>query len=556
MNLFRRTILLAAVVFLAACGSDTQPTVTVTLEAPAEVQQNTSVNLKATVIGATAATVDFVIQDGAAVEEGVTASEDGTFSAVSDPISAPTTFVAIARDADGEIGRSEPKEVNIAAAPAPTKPVATPKTVTTLAGVAVVGGTPTPAPTTLAATTEKLAVPAGATAQVVAGSARGGEATVQSDGSFTFVPSGEAAASFQYEVVLAGVKSDPATVSITVKPLPANTVLIRGESATSLDDLRAATALASSTTTIMISGTIPCDDEADCVVLKPNQRLVGAGVVDGVTLEGIARIDVTSAQPEDTPPGNNDSTAITLAAGVTVEGIEVSGRDIFSAILGSSLNLVEPGTGDPSTVTIRSVTVSDQTSNRPLRIGGSVGSLYNLVVDKLTVRNAAVTFGFGTFETLTFTDSEIEFAATVQDIEGSTFVTASKGLSIISEGTATVLLDDVDVRSATARETFTPIFLAHGSAGGTVTVTVTNSDVTFPGATPTQLAEAASFGFDYENSEDPPRGGMIDIQTEGSTNNSSEGGGIVTYLAEAPNTPATKIRGHIQGTPADVFIVR
>ncbi len=565
MKLFRWTLLLGVAVFLGACGGNTKTSATVVLEAPAEVAKDTVVNLKATVTGATATTVDFVIKDGAVVKEGVTANADGSFSAVSAPIAAATTFVAIAKDASGEIGRSEAKEVKISVAA--TKPVATAKSVTTLVGVNVIGGTPTniPAgPATDGASVGKLAVPAGATAQLVAASAVNGAATVAPDGSFSFEPVAAGDASFKYEVVLAGVKSDPATISIAVKALPDNTKIV-----TDIAQLLTETSAASTTQTIILGGSITCLSDNDttasngeyCFELKPNQRLVGSGVI-GTGTDSVTLTNPNAKLIVNLTNAGNAITGIKLAKGVTVEGLEISGTpgQLYTAIRGIDSDFV--ASTDADLVTVKNVKIIGPTLNNPIGFTLTAqDATYNLLLDGLVVEKATKTSGFPAFKNLTIRNSTFNLE-----------VPTGNGIFLQSEGTSTVTFENVTVNSSIAAGTLSAINFTQADGDEVMTISVKDTTVTFTDdgdtATPFELGDVTAFNFTFgfnplANPANPlptPTSVAMDILTAQSTGNTTNATSEVKYeVTEAgsnPTDPDVVIDGYIEGTPASVFVTR
>ena len=517
--------LIALLVFLSACNRNTTtPTVELTLTpSSSEVTSGDTVTLTATIDeGAEdVALVEFAVKDGDVISSDDGA--DGSYTAVSAALDEATTFVATAKDENGTtLGESNEATVTVSAAPLQAN--AEDKQVTTLENVQVVGGG---TPTGLAVTTEALVAENG-DAEIVEGSEENGVATVEDDGTFT--------------------NSDEATVTVTVTALPDNTTI-----ASTLAEINGAP----EAETILWAGEITCDSdndpsgEANCVLLKANQQLLGGGEVAGVVVNNPnAKLVI------DLPDGSvtGSITGIKLASGVTVEGLEISGvADEFYTAIGGSVADFDtnpaPDAITPSSVTLRDVTIIGPTSNAPLTMrlnGAPLGSYYDLTIDGLEVTGIDRAIGLTAFNTLTFTNSVVAMNITSN----------TRGLIINAEGESTAVIDNVDISSEVASETFTPMFIVNGSGGGVLGVTVKNSDITFPGATSEQLSGARSFGFDYENSEAPPRGGRIEINTPESTNNTSEANGAVTYEAESPNTAADKITGYIQGNKPLVFIER
>jgi hypothetical protein len=527
---------LTLIVVLAACGGNTKSSsVKLTLTpSKAEVASGENVTLTATVTEGVAevATIDFAIKGSDAFAKDVKAGEDGKYSTPT-TVDNTTTFTATAKNSAGTVVGT-PAEATVSVSQ--TLPNAEDKSgLTTLAGIPVVGGEATG----LAVVTDKL-VATGGKAEKVEGSEDGGVATVLEDGSFTFTPDGSKdTATFKYKVVGAG-GSDEATVSVTVKPLPANTVI-----ASNLAALTAATATASNATTIIINGTITCGP-VDCVTLKAGQRLVGAGVIDDVTLGGVAKIDATVSAAESTPPENNNITVITLAPDTTIEGLEISGRDIYTAINGVDNTLRQPGSpvDDPvaSTITLKNITIIGPTSNAPLAIRHNdddpFGSFYNLNAEGITITNATNPIGINAFSSLNFKNStinmNIDYALGAKEF----------GLSFHAYGDATAAVDNVNITSAQGNPEFSPLKFAQSSGGGVYNITVSNNDVSFEDGVNTASANAYLVNFGNNAATD----GKIVISTEaskGNTTNSTAGDKAKFIVAGTTNISA-RIEGQLE----------
>jgi hypothetical protein len=532
MTIFRWTCLFSIlVVLLSACGGTTAPTAKLTLTANlSQVASGGKVVLTALPENVTdVVSVEFAVVGQAAFFTD-TKADDG-FSAESAALSADTTFAATAKRSTSEVVSSNTVLVKVTAAS--SQPNAENKAVTTLAGVQVVfGGTPEG----LAVVTDKLVVQNG-TPKLKA--ATGGVATLESDGTFTFTPDGTAnPASFEYEVV-SGAVSDTGKVTITIKDLPANTKIIN-----TLAGLTAETGAASITQTMIVSGTITCNADQDpssaanCVVLKPNQKLIGAGVIEGVTLAGTAKIDATFPGEEGLDSNANNLTVVELAPDSTVEGIEISGRDIYTAINGVATTL-------SGTLTIKNVKIVGPTSNAPFAIrfleGSTTGEYYSLNIDGLTVTDATKRMGVAAFKDLTFKNSSI-----AMNIPGEV-----AGFVIQAEGNATAVVEGIKITSAIASETFAPLKFGQASGSNIFTVSVKNTDVAFAGATDTELASANAFYFDYGNTS-PSLSSKIAIDTVASTGNTSNSkaplsdGGVVTFNATGGGDKAARITGSIE----------
>jgi hypothetical protein len=499
--------------FLSACNRNSStPTVELTLTASSsEVASGETVTLTATIgeDSEDVASVEFAVKDGAVIS-----SDDGSdesYTAESAALTEDTTFVAVAKDEDGEGLGSDEVTVTVAAGPIDA-PNAEDRTVTTLENVQVVGGG---TPTGLAVTTEQLVADNG-DAEIVEGSETGGTATVEEDGTFTFTPTPDfsGAASFRYSVV-DGANSDEATVTITVTALPENTVV-----ATTLEDIQEATTPASAVTTIIVSGTIVCETDRP-VVLKSGQTLTGASEIAGVTLTGTATFDATVSGGN---PGGTKITVITLAPDTTVEGLEITGDDLFSALNGVAVNLREPGSpaDNPtaSTVTVRNVTITGTTVDAPFKIeftgppAEDFEAYYDLTIDNLTFSGVAgKPIGFSAFEDLEFRNSEIEISP---DATGET------GVSLRAYGGPTsVIVEGVTLNSGKGGAGFSPLEVGQSSAGGVLTATVKDTTVTF--ADDVANADAFPFYFNFGNAA--PGDGKIIIAAEstGNTSNTTSG---------------------------------
>lgn len=524
--------LMLCLVFLGACNNGTTtPTAKLTLTAnPTQVTSSGTTTLTATIDeGAENVTlVEFAVKDQAAFSTDDNA--EGGYTAASAALSADTTFVATAKDEDGTtLGTSE-TSVTVTAAPA--QPNAEPKTVTTLAGVQVVGGR---APTGLAVRTERLVVENG-TAQLK-GTATGGTATVAANGNFTFTPdSGATSGSFEYEVVsdVAGTVPDSALVTINMTALPAGTLI-----ADTLDEINNAPAAA----TILWAGEITCiededDDlnEAHCVLLKANQKLLGTGVVAGVTVTNpSAKLIINLTDGSIT----GAITGIKLANGVTIEGLEISGEaaEFYTGISGKAVNL-------SGTITLKNVSIVGPTLNAPFTVrfdgdgGDAFGSYYTLNVDGLSVTNATNPIGINAFSSLEFKNStigmNIDYAPSVREF----------GISFHAYGDATAVVDNLDVSSSTGDANFSPVKFAQSSGGGVYNFTLSNTDVNF--AQGVDLATANAFFVNHGNPQTP--GGKIIMNTANSKGNTtnSTAPDKAKFIASGQASTAPWIEGQLE----------
>jgi hypothetical protein len=533
MTIFKWTYLgLAIMMLLSACGGNSTASAKLTLtSSKTQVASGEKVTLKVTITEGVAnvASVDFAVKTVAPFAKDIKAGADGTYSAESAALTATTTFVATAKNSSGTvIGTSGDVTVTVSA----SQPKAGNKDVTTLAGIPVVGGTATG----LAVVTDKLVVENGTPEKV---SEDGGVVTIETDGSFTFTPDGSKnPASFKYKVV-SGANSAEGTVTVTLKDLPADTQIVKDAA-----ELTTATATGSTIKTIIVSGTIVC--EADpCAGLEAGQKIVGAGVVDGVTLGGVAKLDMTRAGDETTPPENNNFIGVVLAPDTTVEGIEISGRDIYTAINAVDADLRQPGSPVDapvaSTITLKNVSIVGPTSNAPFAIRHETapfGSYYILNVDGLTVTNATNPMGINAFSSLEFKNSTIDM-----DID---YVLSAKefGLSFHAYGDATAVVDKVKITSAKGNPDFAPMKFAQSSAGGTYNITASNNDVSFGDSV--DLTAANAYFVNHGNPS--PTGGKIIIDTAASKGNTttSTSPDKARFIASGILDPSAYIEGQLE----------
>jgi hypothetical protein len=521
--------LVLCLVFLSACnnGTDT-PTTELTLTAdPTQVTSGGTTTLTATIIeGAdNVDLVEFAVKDGAVIssDDGT----DGSYTAVSAALSADTIFVATAKDSDRTVlGVSNEAFVTVTAALPQAN--AEDKAVTTLIEVPVVAGE---TPASLAVTTEQLVVENG-NAEKVEGSEVGGVAAVEADGGFTFTPTPgfSGAASFRYKVVN-DANSDEATVTVTVTPLPGNTRIVR-----SLADLTTATGDAA-VETILIGDTIRCNVD-NCITLGEGQTLTGGATVEGIEVSNpAARIQARVDGDEPTDPTQNNITVIELAPNTTLEAIEISGRDIYTAINGRAVDL-------SGTLTIRNVEIGGPTSNAPFAIrfdgdgGDAFGSYYTLNVDSLNITNATNPIGINAFSSLEFKNStigmNIEYAPSSREF----------GISFHAYGDATALVDNLEVSSSTGNTNFSPVKFAQSSGGGVYTFTLSNTDVNFAGGV--DLATANAFFVNHGNPQTP--GGKIVMNTadsKGNTTNSTAPD-KAKFIATGQANSASWIEGQLE----------
>jgi hypothetical protein len=487
---------------LSACGGTTTPTAKLTLTPnPSQVTSGGKTTLTATIDegAANVASVEFAVKDQDAFATDNNA--EGGYTAESAALNANTTFVATAKNAAGTVLGTSETSVTVTAAP--PQPNAEAKTVTTLAGVQVVGGG---IPTGLAVTTGKLVVQNG-TARLK-GTATGGTADVKADGTFTFTPDSAATSgSFDYEV-FSGTLVDVAKVTINITALPTGTVIARA-----LDDINNAPAAA----TILWAGEITCTEdkdadlsEAHCILLKANQKLLGTGEVAGVTVTNPnAKLLINLA--DGSPTGA--ITGIKLANGVTIEGIEISGEaaEFYTGINGRAVNL-------SGTITIKNVKIVGPTLNAPFTVrfsegstgvpGDAFGSYYTLNVDGLNITNATNPIGINAFSALEFKNSSISM-----NVE----LVKQFGLDFHAYGDATAIVDNVDVTSATGGSDFAPMKFSQNSGGGVYNFTASNNKVTFGNGV--NLAEAVAYFVNHGNPQTP--GGKIVINTANSKGNTT-----------------------------------
>jgi hypothetical protein len=306
----------------------------------------------------------------------------------------------------------------------------------------------------------------------------------------------------------------PPTTAPEETGLPEGTVRVA-----SLAELQGATTEESTATTILVAGTIICDADP-CVRLKAGQTLKA----ESSNAPAILSADRTNE--------GDLTTVIELAPDTTLEGIEISGPDIYTAINGIDATL-------SGTVIIKDVTITGPTANAPLAVRQTVDSgTYALKLDGLTVTGATKPIGLANFEQLEFVNSNLDM--NIPD--------GSRGLIFQTGGTGTVLLNNLTITSAVASDTFTPVSFTNVGADGTLGVTVSNTTITFPNASPEALATARSLAFETNTAT-----GKIAIQTSMSTANSTQATSpeaVVYDVAEGAD-PATAIFGYVQGTSGD-----
>jgi hypothetical protein len=512
---FHKTGWLAlCLVFLSACnnGTDT-PTAELTLTpSSSQVTSGSTVTLTATITeGAeNVALVEFSVKDGDVISSDD--GSDGSYSAESAALSVNTTFVATAKDEDSSTLGSAETSVTVTAAPAQAN--GEDRAVTTLAGVEVVGGG---TPTRLAVTTEKLVVENG-NAEKVEGSEVGGVATVGADGTFTFTPNAgfSGAASFRYRVEN-DANSDEAIVTVTVNDLPEDTAIVG-----TLAELVTATGNAT-VETIIIKDAIRCNVD-NCIRLGEGQTLTASAAVGGVNVSNpAARIQARVEGDEPTEPTQNNITVINLGPNTTIEGIEIFGRDIFTAIVGQASELRQPGSAIddpvPSTVTINDVSIAGSTSNAPLSIKFSgppteeFEAYYDLNIDGLTVTDVAANpVGISAFSSLVLKNSTIAISASA---------IGETGVSVRAySGPTTATIENVTITSAKGGAVFSPLEIGQSSASGVLTTVVKNTAITF--ADGIDLANAAfPFYFNFGNTNPGDGKIIISVESTGNTSNTT-----------------------------------
>ncbi len=436
---------------------------------PGEVPNGSSTALAIQVQAGRVSTAEVAIKGSRAFVTNIALSETGNYAFTSPVITQDTIFVVTAKDATGAT-------------------VATAETivlVSTLPTEATATATPTPEPTTPTEPTPT-------------------EPTTPTEPAAT--PTEPAATPTE-----AAATPEPAQEG---PPLPEGAVRVR-----SLEELQAATAEASTATTIMVAGTITCDADP-CVRLKSGQTLMGEGG------------DAPAVLMADRTGDGNLTTVIELAPDVSVVGLEITGPDIYTAINGVDSAL-------SGTVLIRNVAITSPTINAPLTVRDSAGTgTYTLLIDELTVAEATRPIAIANFARLEVTNSTFNL----------NIAEDSRGIIFQTGGTGAVLLSNVAVTSAVASDAFSPITFTNVGADGTLGVTISNTAVTFPNAAPEALALARSFNFETTTAT-----GKIALQTPASTGNSTQATAPITVVYDAPDGVdlATVILGYIQGTLGD-----
>ncbi|MGL4611061.1 MAG: hypothetical protein ACRCYY_15515 [Trueperaceae bacterium] len=293
--------------------------------------------------------------------------------------------------------------------------------------------------------------------------------------------------------------------------LPEGTIRV-----TNLEELQAATAEDSTATTLMVAGSITCDADP-CVRLKAGQTLMGE---DGAVLNA------------DRSGDGNLTTVIELASDSSVQNLEISGPDIYTAINGVDAELT-------GTIVIRDVVVNGPTANAPFAIRETASSgTYTLSISNLTMNEINRSMAIANFGQLEITNSS--FNLNISD--------NSRGLIFQTGGVGSVLLDNVTVSSTLASDNFIPVVFHHVGSEGTLGVTVSNTSVNFPDAAPDALANARSFIFEAATTT-----GQIAVQTSMSTGNTTEATAPYTVVYDVPEgaNPALVILGYLQGSSGD-----
>jgi hypothetical protein len=312
----------------------------------------------------------------------------------------------------------------------------------------------------------------------------------------------------------------PEAPAPTPEPVVATPALPEGTvQVTTLEQLQTATAEDSTATTIMVAGTITCDADP-CVRLKAGQTLMG-----GTTNGPAVLVGDMSAQ-------DSLTTVIELAPDTSVVGLEITGPDIYTAINGVDAEL-------SGIVLVKDVTITGPTANAPLTVRDTAptGS-YSLILEGVTVNEATKAIGIANFAKLEITNSTFNLNIT-DNSRGLIFQTANVG---------SVVLDNVTVNSAVASDAFAPITFTNVGAEGTLGVTVANSTINFPNATPEALATARSIVFESTTAT-----GKIAVQTPVSTGNTTQATAPITVVYDVAEgaDPTVVIFGYIQGTLGD-----
>jgi hypothetical protein len=307
----------------------------------------------------------------------------------------------------------------------------------------------------------------------------------------------------------------PAPEPVANEPLlPEGTVQV-----TDLEQLQAATAEDSTATTIIVSGTITCDADP-CVRLKAGQTLTGDTTNGPAVLVG------------DRSGEGLLTTVIELAPDTSVVGLEIRGPDIYTAINGIDAEL-------SGVILVKDVTITGPTANAPLAVRDTTPTGdYAMILDGVTVNEATRAIGIANFAKLEVTNST--FNLTITD--------NSRGLIFQTGNVGSVILDNVTVNSAVASETFSPLTFTNVGAEGTLGVTVVNTSINFPDATPEVLATARSVVFESTTAT-----GKIVIQTAVSTGNTTQATTPLTVVYDVTEgaDPTLVIFGYIQGTLGD-----
>lgn len=312
----------------------------------------------------------------------------------------------------------------------------------------------------------------------------------------------------------------PEAPAPTPEPVVEEPVLPEGTvQVSNLEQLQAATAEDSTATTIMVAGSITCDADP-CVRLRAGQTLMGNTADGPAVLVG------------DRAGEGLLTTVIELAPDTSVVGLEITGPDIYTAINGIDAEL-------SGTLLVKDVTITGPTANAPLTVRDTTPTAnYSLILERVTVNEATRAIGIANFAELEVTNST--FNLNIAD--------NSRGLIFQTSNVGSVVLDNVTVNSAVASESFAPITFTNVGAEGTLGVTVANTTINFPNATPEALATARSFVF-----ESTTETGKIAIQTPVSTGNTTQATAPITVVYDVLESvdPMVVIFGYIQGTLGD-----
>jgi hypothetical protein len=487
----------ALTLLLTACPStDIQPPSDVKPEIGLSVDQSTltsagSVTLKADVIRGRVDSVTFRADKGPAIPPVTRPNKDGDFVATVN-VSETTTFTA---DAQGPGGTT-------------TTPTSEAVTVT------VTGETPTenpaaPSPAQAFKTYREVAYVSGITPTEFSASSAwkvdGIKGNVQAEtkatasGGTVTIAAGTDALAFTYKPRAGFVGSDSFEYTVN---LGGNTIkgTVRAEVAELQSNIYKLSFLPNfndtvTNQTVIVTKQLSCTT-SPCIRLREGQTLTGEVVTDdGVTLTS-PLADITAnisgtRQPGTASGSGTETRVIELADGTSVSNLKISGTGsrYFVAIFGATYDGPARLEGN---INIENVTITGSNGKPiyfackdfPCSQSIEYGE-YNLTIDNLRVESAFDTLVVSVPGQFTFRDSFVDLR---QPTVNSMAFGDNVGIDVVDLLSATLTIDNVDVFMQSPRKkldngptdyTAVPFVIGSNRAGGTTTLTVRNSDITF-----------------------------------------------------------------------------